>query len=209
MCSLLLKDLSFNFIYISDYEYTPPEDERSNTDQNRSGTGFKRFTKTRIFERSSKPRGPQQNFTHPTGRTNTSRVLDFSIPTTNKFEMLQDNENPNLSWRDRDETSRKHKANSPLDSDKDLKKYCERDSPNPGCESKNGHGDMQIDSHPSPPADLPLDEGRTIPQTPIIAVHMQRDNVANITTALDPENGATSGIGDPNTTNTQNSNTRA
>ena len=110
-------------LYINGYEYYPPEEEQTYTGsaQNRPYAGYKRFSKTRIFERSTKPRRLQQSFSHPTGRTHVPKVLDFSLPQSNEFDALQDNGNPNVSRKEQTWPSREHKATSPLDADKHLK----------------------------------------------------------------------------------------
>ena len=160
-------------LYINGYEYYPPEDEQNNTgsDRNRPSGDYKRYTKTRIFDRSTKPRRPQQSFSHPTGRTYAPKVLDFSLPTGNSFAPLQDNTNPGVSWKDRVE-SRKNKASSPLDADKHLKKHRENSNSNSNSESESDteSDNMQLGTLISPQSEPPRDEGRTLPQSPIIAV---------------------------------------
>ena len=199
-------------LYINGYEYYPPEDEQTHAGsaQNRPYEGYKRFTKTIIFERSSKPRRSQQSFSHPTGKTHGHKVLDFSLPQGNKFDALQENGNPNISRRDQAGPSRKQKANSPIDADKNLKKYRERDSSNSGSESENEQSNMQIDAHNSPQSDPPRDEGRTLPKSPIIAVPApmyQAESATNESLVLNPATG-TSSKDVPDTTHTEeNSNT--
>ena len=139
-------------------------------------------------------------------------MLDFTLPQGNKFEALQDNGNPNISRRDPAGPSRKHKASSPLDADKNLKekKNRERDNPNPGSESENEQSNMQIDAHSSPQSNPTRDEGRTLPKSPVIAVPVpmyQVESATNESLVLDPAT-RTSSKDAPDTTHTEeNSNT--
>ena len=165
-------------LYINENEYFPPDDEQNCDENAKNGAyegRYRRYTKTRIFERSTKPMRPHQSFSHPMGRTPDSttvaKTLNFTLPTGNRFAPLQQNDN---AWKDRAE-SRKHKASSPLDADKDSKKYRENanSNSNPGTESETEATNMQTDAY-SPQSDPPRDEGRTLPQTPIMAVPMQQ-----------------------------------
>ena len=193
-------------LYINGFEYIPPEKDE-NTDRNaknkneshnllsRSYDGYKRYTKTRVFQSSSKTKRPEKSFSHPTGKTYASKVLDFTLQTENKYTALQHSGNSNASWRYRAD-SRKNKSSSPLDLDKHVKR--KHIASNLKLKmTTNKSTCKQISLHSQAPRDPPRAEVRTSTQSVVIAMPMNQLGAANNASLVrDPDAGTGSKMDD-------------
>ncbi|MEW8544668.1 MAG: hypothetical protein AB2693_14170 [Candidatus Thiodiazotropha sp.] len=104
----------------------------------RSSKGYN--SRSRVYHRSS-------NQTHANGsgyrqqkQSYAAKVSNYSVSTSNRFSMLMNKEG-NPHSRDNSET-RKHKASSPLDADKSLKKHRENES----SESDSDASQIEVDT---------------------------------------------------------------
>ena len=125
------------------------------------------YTKSRVYQRSTRKavHNPASNMPR---QTHTSHMTNYTIPTTNMFSELSTREGKSIIDKERSDT-RRHKAPSPLDADKVLKKYRENQS------SLSEDSDFQtsfIQVENSPQCDTPANQYRTLSQQPQLFINI-------------------------------------
>ena len=122
------------------------------------------------------PRQSQQNKNLSQRQSSTvSKSLRFDIPTSNRFKNLTNEGSSERVLKQTD--SKKHKASSPLDRDKTLKKYRENDdSDQDSVSSETSY--IEVDK--SPQCNPPLAQGKIISQSPLKTVEIQNKSKSTV-----------------------------
>lgn len=150
-----------------EYQREQPAMENQNA-RNNDGNRDSGYAKSRYIY----PSRTSQNKRYNQKSSGAVGTLSFEIPTSNIFEKLpNEKETPDTK---QPSDSKKHKASSPLEADKTLKKYREHvDSDQDSTNSDNSY----IDVDKSPQCDPPKVQGRTLSQLPIHTVEVPKSPV--------------------------------
>lgn len=168
-----------NFRSRGSYRNNELNQENSSSRDNNINTN-NAYTKSRVYQRSSYKNVQHQAYQRPAKQGDAAKTLNFSVPTVNRFSGLV-HHGGNVS--DRDSDSRKHKASSPLDADKTLKKHREHENTDSTISDESElEIDIEIDN--SPQCDPPNVQTRTISDTQVSFIEMPKNKEIPATLAL-------------------------
>ena len=118
--------------------YSTESNSSSHENGSRTNKGYN--SRSRVYHRSSNQKNANGSEYRQPKQTYAEKVSNYTVSTSNRFSMLMSREE-NTRSRESSET-RKHKASSPLDADKSLKKYREHES----SESDSDVSHIEIDN---------------------------------------------------------------